>query len=268
MSKIDFTKIATEYEEYATVQKSASEVLLKLLKISDNEDVLDLGCGTGHLTREIKSLTNGKVVGVDPSEGMIREAIEKSKGLDIMYEIKSAEDINYEGSFDIIFCNSAFQWFKDPEKAIKNCYRALRRNGRIGIQAPAKKIYCPNFIEAIEMVKRDDRTKEIFSHFREPWFFLETAEEYKSLFEKCGFKVVFSKIETITTEHTPEEVFKIFSSGAIAGYLNQDYYDIKLAEDYISAFKTILKKAFELQTEKGIVKLKFNRIFLIAIKDQ
>ena len=268
MSKIDFSKIATEYEECSTVQKSASEILLKLLRIGDNDDVLDLGCGTGHLTRKIRSLTNGKVAGVDPSEGMIKEAVEKSKGSDIVYEIKSAEGIGYKESFDVIFCNSAFQWFKDPEKAIKNCYRALRKNGRFGIQAPAKKIYCSNFIEVIEMVKRDKRTKEIFSHFKEPWLFLETTEEYKSLFEKCGFKVVFSKIEAITTEHTSEEAFRIFSSGAIAGYLNQDYYDIKLIDDYISAFRKIVKKAFERQSdEKGMVKLKFNRIFLIAVKN-
>lgn len=267
MSKIDFSKIASEYEEYATVQKSASEILLKLLKIGDNDDVLDLGCGTGHLTRKIRSLTNGKVVGIDPSEGMIREAIEKSRGLNIVYEIKSAEEMDYKECFDVIFCNSAFQWFKDPEKAIKNCYRALRKNGRIGVQAPAKKIYCSNFIEAIEIVKRDERTKDIFAHFKEPWFFLETAEEYKTLFEKFGFKVVFSKIETITTEHTPEEVFRIFSSSAIVGYLNQDYYDVELTEEYISAFKEIVKREFERQAdERGIVKLKFNRLFLIAVK--
>lgn len=79
---------------------------------------------------------------------------------------------------------------------------------------------------------------------------------------------MFSKIEIITTEHTSEEAFMIFSSGAIAGYLNQDYYDTKLIEEYISAFKEIVKKAFEQQSdEKGIVKLKFNRIFLIAVKE-
>lgn len=87
------------------------------MKIGDNDDVLDLGCGSGHLTRKIRGLTNGKVVGIDPSEGMIKEAVEKSKRLDITYEIKSAEDMDYEESFDVIFCNSAFQWFKDPEKA-------------------------------------------------------------------------------------------------------------------------------------------------------
>ncbi|WP_456468993.1 class I SAM-dependent methyltransferase [Archaeoglobus sp.] len=266
MSKIDFSKIAKEYDEYATVQKSASKILLELLKIGDSEDVLDLGCGTGQLTRKIRALTSGKVVGIDPSEGMIREAIEKSKGLDIVYEVKSAEEMDYEENFDVIFCNSVFQWFRDPEKAIRNCYRALKKNGRIGIQAPARKVYCPNFVEAIEMVRGDGRTKRTFAHFREPWFFLETEEEYKHLFEKHRFKVVFSKIETITTEHTPEEVFRIFSSGAIAGYLNQDYYGVKLTDEYISAFKEIVKKAFEQQAEDGVVKLRFNRIFLVAVK--
>ena len=59
-----------------------------------------------------------------------------------------------------------------------------------------------------------------------------------------------------------------FSSGAIAGYLNQDYYDIKLTKDYISAFKEIVRKAFKQQSDKnGIVKLKFNRVFLIGIKE-
>ena len=266
--KIDFSRIAGEYEECATVQKSASEILLELLKIGNSEDVLDLGCGTGCLTRKIRTLTKGRIVGIDPSEGMIREAVEKSRGLNIVYEIKSAEDMDYVESFDVIFCNSAFQWFKDPEKAVRNCYRALRKNGRMGIQAPAKKAYCPNFIEAIEMVRNDDRTKGTFAHFKEPWFFLETAEEYKSLFEKCGFNVVFSKIETITTEHTPEEVFKVFSTGAVVGYLNQDCYSVKLTEDYISAFKEIVKKAFKRQSdERGVVKLRFNRIFLIAVKE-
>lgn len=81
-------------------------------------------------------------------------------------------------------------------------------------------MYSPNFIEAVEKVKKDPRTRDIFAHFKEPWFFLETGDEYKSLFEKIGFNVISSKIENIRTKHTSEEVFNIFSSGAIAGYLN------------------------------------------------
>lgn len=142
-----------------------------------------------------KSLTNGRVVGIDPSEGMIKEAVEKSKGLDIVYEIKSAEDMDYKESFDVIFCNSAFKWFKDPEKAIKNCYRALRKDGRIGIQAPVKKIYCPNFLEAIEMVKRDYRTKRYLLTLRNRGSFLKLQKNISLYLKNVVLKSCFQKLK-------------------------------------------------------------------------
>jgi trans-aconitate 2-methyltransferase len=268
MNKINFSKIAIKYEDYSSVQKSAAEILLRLVEIRENDDVLDLGCGVGNLTRKIREVTKGNIVGIDPSKGMIKKAIEKNWSFDITFWIKIAEELDYKACFDVIFCNSAFQWFRDPQKAVESCYTALRKDGRIGIQAPAKKVYSPNFIEAIEKVKEYPRTRDIFAHFKEPWFFLETHNEYKDLFEKAGFNEVFSKIESIETKHTPEEIFSIFSSGAIAGYLNQDFYDVKIDEDYIETFKKIVKDAFVQQVNnQGEVELTFNRIFLVAIKE-
>lgn len=269
MSGIDFSNIAVRYEGNSLVQRSAADVLLKLLEIGENDDVLDIGCGVGNLTKKIRGLAGrGKVVGIDPSEGMVRWAMENSKNLDICFEIKNAEDMDYIDSFSVVFCNSSFQWFKDPQKAVGNCCTALRKGGRMGIQAPAKRAYSPNFIDAIQKVKEDPRTKDTFSNFREPWFFLETSGEYKNLFERNGFKVVFSKIENIKTEYTPEEVFNVFSSGAIAGYLNQDFYDIDIGEDYVENFKEIVRDAFFQQADtEGKVELIFNRIFLVAVKE-
>ncbi len=259
--------MANEYEEHAPIQKSAGDMLIALLNIGKNEDVLDLGCGVGNITRRIRKMTTGKVVGIDPSEGMIKEARKKAWGEEIIFEIKSAEEIDYENSFDVIYANSSFQWFKDPQLAIKNCYKALRKGGRIGIQAPAKKIYSPNFIKTVEMVKENPETKEIFSHFRNPWFFLETEEEYKKLFEGIGFKVTLVKIEKIKTVHTPDEVFNIFLHAASVGYLNQTFYDVQIDKNYIDTFKKIVKASFFAQAGKdGKVLLEFNRVFLVGVK--
>ncbi len=265
--RVDFSKISNEYEKRATIQKEASKKLLELLSIKKTDDVLDLGCGPGHITREIRAITLGKVVGIDPSEGMIKKAREKNKDLDITFEIKSAEELDYIEEFDVIFSNSAFQWFKDPKKAIRNCYRALRNGGKIGIQAPAKKIYSPNFIEAINEIKKNKRTRGIFSYFKNPWFFLETERDYKLFFEEYGFQINFVKILRYVQTYPPQKVYDIFAQGAIAGYLNQKYYDIPLNEDYIISFKEIVKKAFEKQADNsGMVKLVFNRVFIVGIK--
>ena len=268
MSKVDFSKIATKYEDYSLVQKSAADTLFKLLEIGNSDDVLDLGCGVGNLTRKIREITKVRVVGIDPSEGMIREAIEKNRDFDITFEIRSAEEMDYKDCFDVIFCNSVLQWFKDPQKAVENCYTALHKGGRIGVQAPAKKVYSPNFIGAVEKVKEDPRTKDIFAHFKEPWFFLETADEYRKLFERYGFRVILSKIESVGTKYTPEEVFNVFSSAAVAGYLNQDFYDVEIEAGYIDSFKEIVKDAFVQQANNhGEMELVFNRIFLVAVKE-
>jgi len=268
MGKIDFSKIATKYEDYSLIQKSTAGILLEILEIGDNDDVLDLGCGVGNITREIRKITKSKVVGIDPSEGMIKEAIGKSRGFDIIFKVESAEEMDYKDCFDVIFCNSSFQWFIDPEKSVKNCYTALRKGGRIGIQAPAKKVYSPDFIEAVGKVKENPKTRDVFAHFKEPWFLLETCDEYKNLFENIGFRVVFCKIGSVKTKHTPEEVLNIFFSGAAIGYLSQDFYDVEIDVDYVENFKNIVKENFIQQANnQGEIELRFNRLFLVVIKE-
>jgi len=263
----DFSTISQDYENTALVQKSASDILLELLDIQETDDILDLGCGPGHLTKKIRERTRGKIIGIDSAEGMIRKAKEVYCEDGIEFRHCEAGQIDFHEEFDVIFCNSAFQWFKPPGRILKKCFQALKKNGKIGIQAPAKHTYSPNFIKAVEQVHLDSRTKNIFAHFHSPWFFLETSDEYKSLFEASGFIVHHSQIDKVMSFHTPEETYKIFDSGASAGYLNQNYYEVQLTEEYISAFQQIIKEAFKRQANKeGKVELIFYRIYLVAEK--
>ncbi len=267
MRSNNFTQISARYEQDSLIQKSAAEKLIGLLDIQRGDDVLDLGCGTGALARKIRTMTDGNVVGVDPSAGMIREAESERQDMNIIYDVKSAEGLDYRDGFSVIFCNSAFQWFRDPGSALRNCHTALRKGGRMGIQAPAKKVYCPNFVKAMGAVARDPRTAKTFSEFRPPWMFLDTQEEYSSLFERAGFSVPFARIEEVRTFHSPDEVVTIFESGAAVGYLNQDYYATSINGAYETAFREIVRESFLKQAGgDGKVKLTFNRIYLVAMK--
>ncbi|WP_457549514.1 class I SAM-dependent methyltransferase [Archaeoglobus sp.] len=253
---MDFSSVASNYA--GNVQIPAGERLLQLLKIQDHEDVLDLGCGNGKLTAKIRALTRGRVVGIDASERMI-DLARKYEGIE--FYVLRAEDMDFHEEFDVILCNSAFQWF-DPHVVLPKCYKALRDGGRMGVQAPAKKIYSPNFVEAFERVQEEIDT---FRSFRCPWFFLDSEEEYKRLFESYGFKVDHCKIERFESYHTPKDVFNIFMTGASVGYLNPRYYDEDINK-YVQNAKRIIMRSFEEQAENGLVKLIFNRVFVIARK--
>jgi len=208
MESIDFSNIAKKYRKISTAQSSASEILFNLIDIKSQESVLDIGCGTGNLTSKIKDLTSGKVIGIDLSEGMINEAVESNGNCGIQFFAKNIQDIIYEKEFDAVFCNYALQWFADISLSLNKLYKALKSGGRIAVQAPATVLYCPNFVDAINgIMNKDEKLSKVFSSFKSPWLFLETAEEYSLLFEQAGFEVVLSRIETQPGLFTPEKVF-------------------------------------------------------------
>lgn len=268
MSHVNFNVKAATYEQNALVQKSASEVLLNLISIQGYKDVLDLGCGPGNVTRKIDNLTKGNVTGVDIPEGMIQEAVRSNRFLpNVYYFVRDAENIGFKSSFDVIYCNSAFQWFFNPKKALEQCLYALKSGGRMGIQAPATSTYCPNFLAAVEKVRTDPLTREIFDSFKSPLVFLDSAEEYRQLFEDCGFHVVHCELTLEAARYSVDQVYRIFHSGAENCYLNQSFYSISTTNEYIENFRQLVKESIKEQADTdGMVELKFFRIYLIAKK--
>ena len=97
---MNFSHIARKYKEFSLVQKSAAETLVQLLDVASNDDVLDLGCGSGNLTENIRSLTDGEVIGIDPSEGMIKEAMKQYQHLNIIFKnVKKGRFMRFSKDF-------------------------------------------------------------------------------------------------------------------------------------------------------------------------
>ncbi|MGE5415746.1 MAG: class I SAM-dependent methyltransferase [Acidobacteriota bacterium] len=268
MSDINFNSNAATYEQLGLVQKLTSDILLNLAFINDGEDVLDLGCGPGGVTRKITEMTGGSVVGVDVSTGMIKEAARNHRDVpNLSFYVKDACDLGFSDCFDVIFCNSAFQWFQSPERAVRECYTALKAGGRMAIQAPATANYCPTFLAAIDKVSHDPATSDTFKCWQNPWVFLNSDDDYSKLFTDAGFKVVYSRLHTEYNHFSAEQVFGVFRSGAENGYLNQEFYSVPLTAEYIENFRRLVREAIqELTDANGMVMLEFTRIYLIAEK--
>ncbi len=184
----------------------------------------------------------------------------------LSFKVIKDYEISFSNQFDIIFCNSAFQWFRNPTLTLGLLKKALRKNGQLGVQAPATTNYCPNFTKAIkDCCEKDEEIKDIFSSFKSPWFYLETANDYKKLFESVGLEVSKCYIDEVHQSYSVEKTFDVFNSGAVAGYLNQDYFSKKLPQNFSEKILNNVKESFKEQASKdGIVDLVFYRVYIIA----
>ena len=84
-------------------------------------DILDMGCGTGQLYGDLlKNLgeENFNYLGVDPSGGMLEQALEKYPKANF-FQSDVMEVIPDQESFDLIVCSHSFPYYPDGEAALK-----------------------------------------------------------------------------------------------------------------------------------------------------
>src|ERR1700758_3201068 len=79
------------------------EGVLDLLDVKPGERILDLGCGTGHLTKKIKD-HGTDVTGMDASADMIAKA--KESYPDVSFLVADATDFHFDDPFDAVFSNA------------------------------------------------------------------------------------------------------------------------------------------------------------------
>lgn len=92
--------------------------------------VLDLGCGTGLLTRRLREELGSCVTGADFSPGMLEQASRGSS--EISWVRASASSLPFaDASFDAITSTEAFHWFPDQAAALRECRRVLVPGGRL-----------------------------------------------------------------------------------------------------------------------------------------
>ena len=101
--------------------------------LDGQERVLDVGCGTGRITRLIADrLTTGRVIGVDRSPQMLAEA---ALGLSDLPAARvglvraSATALPFSGQADLVFSTATFHWIADHDALFRSVARALRPGG-------------------------------------------------------------------------------------------------------------------------------------------
>jgi ubiquinone/menaquinone biosynthesis C-methylase UbiE len=114
------------------------DAVLKQL-VEDCPDVIvDLGCGTGHLTRRLRAqYPDSQIVGVDYSNGMLGEASGRVGDGAQLVQADAQQLPLRAGSADVVVCTESFHWYPDQARAAAGLAELLRPGGQLLIASIA-----------------------------------------------------------------------------------------------------------------------------------
>lgn len=104
-------------------------------QIADDAQVLDVGCGGGHLALDIAARrARAQVTGLDLSAEQVARAAARAKarGLAVQFVQGSALDLPFDsGSFDVVTSVASIKHWPDQARGLRECVRVLRAGGRL-----------------------------------------------------------------------------------------------------------------------------------------
>ena len=180
------TMQATSYYKGNKMQQGVGIRMIDMLNLEKGATVLDLGCGTGYLTKVLSERVGpeGKVVAVDPDGERLKIAREKYSAPNIEY-IQADDKTFPTGQYNFIFCNIVVHWISDKEAMLKQVYQNLCPGG------------CFAFTTSDGILSIPEIGKKLFNKLVGPdfidWLLNEKimhmkASEYERLAMKVGFR--------------------------------------------------------------------------------
>jgi len=173
---------STLYDRQHAFVWQYGESLVAWLDPQPNERILDLGCGTGHLTAKIAA-SGAIATGIDANPTMIATAQQTYPHLS--FTVADARQFQWVEPVDAVFSNATLHWIQQPDAAIQSVHRALKPGGRFVAEFGGK-----GNIAAI--------TTALFNALRQlgyaecdrwnPWYF-PSISDYTGRLERHGFEV-------------------------------------------------------------------------------
>ncbi len=126
-----FSEAADQYDILTSLHREIGRELIKRHTALDPRCVIDVGCGTGYLTRKARYFfPEATVIGIDAAPGMLDKAIAQDEAGGIVWLNADAQALPLQdASVDLVVTNLAYQWLEDIQQGFNQVARVLAPQG-------------------------------------------------------------------------------------------------------------------------------------------
>ena len=217
-----------QYERFERERSAPFFDLLNLVEPCPGGLVVDLGCGTGELTRSLHERTEASMtLGIDSSRAMLERSVPHAGG-GLSFELGDIAEWAPSEPFDIVFSNAALHWVDDHAALFARLTAALAPGGQLAVQVPANHDH-PSHLVA-ERVAGEEPFREALGGYVRQSPVLE-PERYAELLHRLGYGTQHVRLQVyLHVLAEPEAVVDW-----VKGTLLTDYRR-RLPEDAYGAF--------------------------------
>ncbi|MCM1286141.1 MAG: methyltransferase domain-containing protein [Acetobacter sp.] len=251
---------SVQYLKFKNERTQPSADLVKRIDIKKPKRIIDIGCGPGNSTYELrKRFPDAYVLGVDFSPNMIEKAENDYKNIDFMLFDAQRNFDKLVGNFDIVFSNACIQWIPNHKMLLSNMMSILNKNGVMAVQIPYQ--YEQPMHKIVKEVAASEEWNGLFSSERV--FNILEENEYFDLLSDISSD--FSIWKTIYFHRMPSQrsIIEWYRSTGLKPYL--EVLDDDKKERFENAVFEKVKKAYPVQKNSEVI-FKFPRLFFTAVK--
>ncbi|SNT02815.1 malonyl-CoA O-methyltransferase [Bacillus sp. OK838] len=220
-----FSEHAKTYDAYANVQKNMARQLVDLLpqkNTSQRINILEIGCGTGYLTRLlVKTFPNAVITAVDLAPGMVEVAKGLTKEDRVTVLCADIEEMELNENYDLVISNATFQWLNNLPATLEKLSARLTPEGCLIFSTFGTKTF-----QELHMSYEHAKEKLQLTIDSSPGQMFYTLEELSQVCEEAipfssAFPIEMTKMETLEPEYF-QTVREFFTSIKKIGAANSN----------------------------------------------
>jgi trans-aconitate 2-methyltransferase len=248
------------YLKFSDQRARPASDLIAQIRLKNPKRIIDLGCGTGNSTEQLhRRWPEADISGLDSSASMLAQA--RQNHLDWNWIEMPIEAWEPDGSYDLVFSNSALHWVSDHAALFPRLLNYVASGGALAVQMPYN--FQSPAHQAMKKVAADARWGGRLDGASEKHH-VQPVEFYYKVLSKTAAALDLWQTEYLQIMDGARAVLEWVRGTAMRPYLER-LSDNRQRKQFEELCLAEFNKSY-LADDQGKVLFPYKRIFIVAYK--